>query len=287
MFVVNPVAGGRASQDVWEEVRACMARHKVECDEKVYLTKGEGDRKAITKLVNVYKPQKVIVVGGDGTIKMVATVLLGKDIPLGIIPTGSANGMAVELNLPLNINNAVPAIINGEVRHMDIIRINDHDICLHMSDIGMNAQIVKYYEENNWRGKFGYLRGALKMLSNKKHMQLTIRKGGSEIVRAAYMVVLANARMYGTNANINPSGSVFDGAFEIVIIRRWSPWEVMKTFFSFMNNNREVIEILPAKSVEISVKKNIYFQVDGEYMGRHKHISAKIEQGALPLLLPA
>lgn len=286
LFVVNPIAGGNESRDVWEEVRQCLVRNKVDFGQNVYTTTGDGDEAAVADMINTHKPDKVVAVGGDGTIKMVAGLLLGKDIPLGIVPTGSANGMAVELNLPLDIDNAVPTILNGVVKYMDIIRINDNDICIHLSDIGMNAQIVKYYEENNWRGKLGYLRGAVKMMLKKEQMQLTIRRDDEEIVRVAYMVVLANARKYGTKAIINPEGSVFDGVFEIVIIRRWSLWEIVKTFFTFMKNDSLIIETLPAKSVEISVKKNIYFQVDGEYMGKHKSVCAKVEKGALPILLP-
>lgn len=286
LFVVNPVAGGVGKQDIWDEIETHMSPARERYAYRVYKTTGEDDKDKIEEIVTEYKPEKVVAVGGDGTIKEVAEVLLGKDIPLGIVPAGSANGMAKELNLPLEVVDNIPAILEGDVRYMDVIRVNGDEICLHLSDIGMNAQIVKYYEENKWRGKWGYLRGALKMLWNKKQMRLCIHKDGEEIVRVAYMVVLANARMYGTNAMINPDGDVFDGAFEIVIIRRWSLWEVLKTFFSFMDNNKRVIETHSAKSVEISVKKNIYFQVDGEYMGKHKSITAEIVAGKLPILLP-
>lgn len=286
LFVVNPVAGGAVGKKIWDQITDCLEEDKYTCEYKLYETTGENDKQQIEELIAAYSPQKVVAVGGDGTIKEVAEVLLGKNIPIGIVPGGSANGMATELNLPTEVVESVEAIVEGQVKDMDVIRVNDNDICLHLSDIGMNAQIVKYYEENGWRGKWGYLRGAVKMLLNRKHMQLTIQQDGKEIVRVAYMVVLANARMYGTNAIINPDGNVFDGKFEIVIVRRWSLWEILKTFFSFIENNRNIIETISTKKVNINVKKNIYFQVDGEYKGKHNIITAEILAGKLPVLLP-
>src|SRR5690606_22433449 len=171
------------------------------------------------------------------------------------------------------------------VVNMDVIKIND-ELCLHLSDIGMNAQIVKHYQENNWRGKLGYIRGALKMLFNNRQMQLVITTDKKEIVRVAYMVVLANATKYGTNAVINPNGNIFDGKFEIIIMRRLSPIEIGKMFFGGVGFNTDKIETLVAEKVDITSKKSVYFQVDGEYFAKKHTITAAIQKGALSILLP-
>jgi diacylglycerol kinase family enzyme len=88
------------------------------------------------------KPDRVIAVGGDGTVQMAAKQLLGTDIPLGILPAGSANGMARELELPNTSEEALQVIVEGITRSADVIRINNTDICLHLSDIGLNAKLV-------------------------------------------------------------------------------------------------------------------------------------------------
>lgn len=287
LFVVNPVAGGGVNTNIEQEVSSCFSNNKYTCQYKIYNTTGDNDAEQIAKLIDEQQPSKVIVAGGDGTIKMVATQLLNTEISLGIIPTGSANGMATELNLPLDISDSIDVAMNGIVKHMDILKINQEDICLHLSDIGMNAQVVKYYQENNWRGKLGYLRGAIKTLLNKKQMQLTITGEGEPVHRSAFMVVLANASMYGTKVVINPDGSIYDGEFELVIIKEVSFIEILKMIFRLTNYNPEVIESIKAKTVEITVKKNIYFQVDGEYKGKTNSICAKVEKGALPIILPA
>ncbi len=286
LFVVNPVAGGGVDEDIDAQIKHFFAEQAQGKDYTIFKTTGENDERAIKNLLDKNSFDRVVSIGGDGTIKMLAHILIGKNVPLGIIPSGSANGMATELNIPTDIEACLDTIINGQVVNTDAIRINNDELCLHLSDIGMNAHIVKYYQENNWRGKFGYLKGAIKMWFNRKQMSLTIHQNGDTIHRDAYMVVLANARMYGTKVIINPDGDVHDGKFEIVLIKKLSFIETLKMFFRFTNYDPQVIESIDAQSVDIDVKKGMYFQIDGEYIGKRKRISAKIEEGKLPIVLP-
>ena len=107
---------------------------------------------SVSKLLNI-QPDCVVAVGGDGTLKIVATVLLGTSLIIGMLPAGSANGMARELGIPPDIQGSLDVLVNGERRQMDVIQVNDADICLHLSDIGLNAQVVMHYEQNSLRGK--------------------------------------------------------------------------------------------------------------------------------------
>jgi YegS/Rv2252/BmrU family lipid kinase len=285
LFVLNPVAGGR-SKAQWEEtIHEYFKELPHKCE--VYHTVGENDKESVKHWINTYKPDRVVAVGGDGTLKLVAEVTLGKNIPIGILPAGSANGMARELALPTDLEECLDIILNGNIVNIDIIRINDGDICLHLSDIGMNAQLVKYFEENGWRGKLGYARGVFRVLWNRKLLNLKIYTDEEVIERGAFMVVLANARMYGTGAMINPDGDLKDGKFEVIVIRRISFRETLKILLRNRNFNPEKIETLKAKSVEIYVRHRAFFQVDGEYKGKTKAIKAKIEKQVLPIMLKA
>lgn len=101
------------------------------------------------------------------------------------------------------------------------------------------------------------------------------------------MIVLANARMYGTGAVINPDGTPFDGQFEVVIFRRLTFWEIIKLFWRYQPFNPKNIEIYPATSVTIETHRKAYFQIDGEYRGRITSLNATIKPGALTMLVPA
>ena len=285
LFAINPVSGGKEKTG-WEEgIQTYFAQlphtiHRLTLD-------GKTDDETLRQQIAQHKPDCVVAVGGDGTLKLVATALLGTDILLGTLPAGSANGMARELGIPPGVQESLDVLINGERKPLDVIRVNDDDICIHLSDIGLNAQVVKHYEQNSLRGKFGYLRSVLNVLRKRRLLRISITVGDDCVQRAAFMVVLANARMYGTGAVINPDGSPFDGQFEVVIFRRLSIWSIVKLFWQYRPFDPKNIEIYPATSVNIETHRRAYFQVDGEYRGKITSLKAAIEPGALTMLVPA
>ncbi|HEX9955690.1 MAG TPA: diacylglycerol kinase family protein, partial [Fibrella sp.] len=244
LFAINPVSGGKDKTDWTDGINNFFADlpHTAEL---LYLD-GETDTETLRRSIADLKPDRVVAVGGDGTLKIVAEQLLGTGIPLGILPAGSANGMARELAIPGDIEGSLNIVVNGELKPVDIISINDGDMCLHLSDIGLNAQVVKHYEQNNWRGMFGYLRSVLKALRRRRQLQVEIDTGHECVQREALMIVLANARMYGTGAVINPDGDLSDGRFEVVIFRRLAFWALLKLFWRFRPFDPRNIEIFTA-----------------------------------------
>lgn len=251
-----------------------------------YQLTGESDDDRIRHCLEQVKPDRVIAVGGDGTVKLLVELLIGSDLPLGIIPAGSANGMAKELDIPLKVEDALKIITDGKFKKIDAIQINDHETCIHLSDIGLNALLVKYFEKSKVRGMWGYGKAVFRVLWEKQLMNVTIKTDKDIIRRKAYMVVLANAKTYGTGAIINPEGNLEDGNFEIVLIRKLSVWELFKMLISHQPFNPECVEVLCAKNMDLNVTKNAYFQVDGEYRGKTKNIKAKALSQIVTMILP-
>ncbi|QJW88925.1 diacylglycerol kinase family lipid kinase [Spirosoma taeanense] len=284
LFAINPASGGKAKTD-WEAGITDYFNNSPHTATLLHLN-GETDEEALRQHLADLRPDRVVAVGGDGTIKFVAEQLLDTGIPLGVLPAGSANGMARELNIPPDVEKSLDIVVNGILKPIDVIVLNDNDICLHLSDIGLNAQMVRHYQQNNLRGMFGYLQSVLKVLRKRRLLRTSINRGDECIQRAALMVVLANARMYGTGAVINPDGDPSDGVFEVVVFRRLTIWEILKLFWRFRPFDPKNIEIFPATSVSIEMYRRAYFQVDGEYRGRVTKLDARIQPGALTMLLP-
>ena len=101
------------------------------------------------------------------------------------------------------------------------------------------------------------------------------------------MVVLANASKYGTGALINPGGNLFDGLFEVVVVRKLALSEFVKMFFKFKRLDPKKVEIFQTRSVAISTSHKVHFQIDGEYIGRIDHLTANILPMKLKLILPS
>jgi YegS/Rv2252/BmrU family lipid kinase len=283
LFVINPISGGKQKNDHEEAIKKYFEPlpHSIE----FFLLNGKNDAQRLGQTLEQLKPHKVVAVGGDGTVSLVAKKVLSTDMQLGIIPAGSANGMARELEIPLTITDALEIVVENNVRKADVILVNK-EVCLHLSDIGLNARLVKYFEEGNTRGKLGYAKMVAKVLWRKRNIRVIIQTKDKEIKRDAFMIVLANASKYGTGAVINPHGDLYDGLFEVVIMRKVAISELFKMWFRPQTFNPKKIEIIQAKSVRIDTDHGVHFQVDGEYLGKINHLDAKILPGELNILLP-
>ncbi len=284
LFVINPISGAKG-KIAWEPaIRKYFEGLEHSFD--FFLLDGKDDATSLKYWIEKLQPERVIAVGGDGTVSLVAEQLLGTNIPMGILPAGSANGMAKELDIPVEVDGALDIILNGEIKSCDAIRINDKELSLHLSDLGVNAQLVKYFEQGNLRGKLGYALKVFKVLWRKKMMDVTIQTNKEEIKRHAFMVVIANASKYGTGALINPEGNIGDGLFEIVVVRRIHFISVLKMFLKFKRFNPKKVELFQAESAIITSVKKTHFQVDGEYLGKVDSVKATIIKSQLKIILP-
>jgi diacylglycerol kinase (ATP) len=283
LFVVNHQAG--ASDRNWQqEIEAYFK----DLPHQIFfiLLNEEVDKKAIRQVIEKEAIRTVVAVGGDGTIKLVAEIILHSDVALGIIPAGSANGMAKELKIPSKLADALEVILNTMVTAIDIVRINNKDVCLHLSDVGLNAKLINYFENGNRRGMLGYASVAFKVLMNLKQLSLQVKANGKTYERNAFMAVIANARMYGTGALINPKGNYRDGLFEIILIKKLSVWQVLKIMLRSKKPDQSKIEIIQTKEAEFRVNQPAHFQVDGEKRSKTTHVTARSEPAALRIIAP-
>lgn len=283
--MVNPIAGGKEKKD-WE--LAIREFFKDGPHSTVFYTQtGKDDEAAVRREIGLFQPEIVVAIGGDGTVKMVAEILKETNMRLGIVPAGSANGLAKELGIPTDVNEAIKIILTGQCTKLDAIKINEKELCFHLSDVGLNALLVKYFEASKKRGLLGYGQSLFKMFWNRRRMRVTIETDNGEVKRKAYMVVLANAELYGTGAVINPNGDVTDGQFEIVVVRKLHVVEIFKAVMAHKTFHPERIEVLRTTKAKLKFQQKAPFQVDGEYMGKIASLEARIAPGIVQVMLPA
>jgi diacylglycerol kinase (ATP) len=285
LFVINPVSGGKEKNDWESSIRGYFKEkpHNIE----FYLLTGTDDKTSVQHHIESIKPSRVVAVGGDGTVKMMAELLKETTMTLGILPAGSANGMAKELGIPLTVEEALNIVVDGDCKKIDAIKINEEEICIHVSDIGLNAMLVKEFEKSKKRGMWNYGKAIFKALWQIKKMKVVIKTDKETVMRNAYMVALANARKYGTGANINPDGNVADGKFEVVIVRKLNVFEIMKAIFTNRSFYPQRIEVFPTTNLELNIRHKVYFQVDGEYKGKIANIKARVLPQIIQVMVPA
>lgn len=283
LFVLNPVSGGKKKIDWETAIRNYFKNlpHVIE----IYILTGKDDTGSIKYWIEKLQATRIVAVGGDGTVSLIAKQLYGTDLIMGILPAGSANGLAREFDIPEIPSKALDIIINGKVKCCDVIKINDNEISLHLSDFGLNARLIKYFDESRLRGMWGYARMVIKVLWRKKLMNAHIEADNINLETSAFMIVIANASKYGTGAVINPEGNLGDGLFEIIILRKFPVLEMFKMLLSYKKFNPKKVEIFQTKKATITMKRKTHFQVDGEYKGRIDKVVAEIIPSQLNLLI--
>jgi YegS/Rv2252/BmrU family lipid kinase len=282
LFVIN-AASGNNSTDWTSEITKYFAATSYTID--FYHLTNNCNISTIKQQIKAFSPYCVVAVGGDGTIKLVAECLMKTKIFLGILPAGSANGLAKELGISDIPTKALNILTQGYSKKIHITAINEQ-LCIHLSDIGLNAYAMKEFENQPMRGWWGYLLAALKVLWQNPLMEITIKIDEKSVKMKAEMIVIANATKYGNGVVINPIGKLDDKFFEVIVIKKISFYEIFKMISSYSSYNKDKTEIFQTNALSMKSRRKVHFQIDGEYLGKVKEVNATIVPNALQVIVP-
>ena len=284
LLVVNPISGDIDKSEITAIVQSFA-------DQKSYFlilynTTGNADIEEIKKLYELHKPERILVAGGDGTIKMVAEAMQEFDIIIGILPAGSANGLAVDLNLPQTIEENLEIAFFDDYIEMDIICINGKK-SIHLSDLGVNAEMIKNYEDSTIRGKLGYaLQTLYTLVDLDDPFVATITGDFPSVSTEARMIVIANSQKYGTGISINPNGKMDDGKFELVILKNMDLVVLGKIIAGNSTLDINDVQIISTSKATITTNIPVSFQIDGEYCGMETKLEVTIQPKQMKVAIP-
>jgi YegS/Rv2252/BmrU family lipid kinase len=283
-MITNPVSGGVDKSEFIDAASNYAAMENLNF--VLYETSADNDTTKIKALYKKFMPERIIVAGGDGTIKLVAEALENEDFILGILPAGSANGLATDLGLPKSVEESIPiAFLNG-YQEIDMIVVNGKT-SLHLSDLGLNATLIKNYEEGSMHGRWHYALQAFKTLINTDvYFSATITANNEITEYQARMIVIANSKKYGTGVTINPNGVMDDGKFEIIILKNLDFMVFGKIVTGNMPLESEDISIISTDKATIKTNFPVSFQMDGEYCGAESEFNIGIAPKKLKVAIP-
>ena len=273
LFIINPISGNEDKSHLLRMVKA-----ELKSDDKltVFKTTGENDTEKIQQQLKKENFDRVLVAGGDGTVKLAAEAMGDHALPIGILPAGSANGLASDLDLPEQPKKFIPIALYGKTRKIDAININD-ELGLHISDFGLNAELIKEYESSSLRGKLGYAINSITTLfQSKGPYEFEISTEKETFTKKGIMLALANSKKFGTGAVVNPKGKIDDGIFEVLLFKKLDLFEILKTLNEGKELSSDFVESFPVKEVKIKTQQKVDFQIDGEYCKAISEVNAKI-----------
>jgi diacylglycerol kinase (ATP) len=210
---------------------------------------------------------KIVAVGGDGTVNEVAGAASELDIALGIIPTGSGNGLARHLGISTHINRAINNLNSYKIKRIDVGKINNKwFFCT--CGVGFDAHIGRRFSKVHKRGFVSYIRTVIREYRRYKPKKYSFRVDGKQYTRKALLITIANASQYGNNAYIAPEASIDDGLFDVGIINPFPAFKALLMGIRLFNGSLQYSkyhEVIRGKEIIFKKPKKKYiFHYDGE-----------------------
>src|SRR5690606_9285658 len=284
LFVINPISGGKKKTVFNKTVLEVLDLEKFH--PTFQLTTGPNHAYEIGLQAVAEKYDAVVAVGGDGTINELGAALMGTGVPMGIIPEGSGNGLALYLGIPINETAALRRINRFDVQAVDAGIINDRPF-FNVAGLGFDASVSDRFANDTQRGPIGYLRSVINVLANYKPSKYTLRIDGETLEREAFMISVANSPQFGNNAYIAPHASVNDGILYVCIVNKFPLYFLPTLVFHLFNRSvdqSEYVEIIPGKEIVIERKDSGPVHVDGEPLSMEGNLSVSVKPNSLKII---
>ncbi|WKK58483.1 diacylglycerol kinase family protein [Sphingobacterium sp. BN32] len=284
LFVVNPISGGKKKTAFNKQVLEVLDLTRFEPTFKTTNHVNHAYELATQAIEEKY--DAVIAVGGDGTINEIGSALAGTDTPLGIIPEGSGNGLALYLGIPMNESAALRRLNRFDSVAVDCAKVGE-DRFFNIAGLGFDASVSDKFANETFRGPVGYLRTAINVLSKYKPKKYKLTIDGEEYEREAFMISVANSPQYGNNAYIAPNASITDGLLDVCIVHKFPLYTLPMMIFHLFNktaDQSEYVEIIPGKHIVIEQEGKDPVHLDGEPKELGQRIEIEVMERALNII---
>lgn len=258
----------------------------------------------------------VIAAGGDGTVRAVAEALHGSGIPLALLPSGTGNLLARNLELTLDdVPNALETAFRGSDRDIDLglIRIRDESgsvtqhAYLVMAGLGLDAKMIAATDEDLKKraGWIAYVKAIGQVLRDKNQLRIRFSlDGGPQRSVRAHTIMIGNCGSLPANILLLPDAAVDDGEFDIVVLRPegFIGWVqiIVKVFWEngvlrrntvgrkLMGLTKEVraLNYLRGKELVLKLQRPEEIELDGDGFGTAVALKTWIDAGALTVRMP-
>ena len=286
LFIINPISGIGKQKNIEDLIRDHTDNALY--DFQVKFTKGPGNGTGLAKEAVNSGADIVVAVGGDGTVNEIGQALVGTSTALGIIPTGSGNGLARHLKIPFGFEKAIEVINKCKIKKIDTATINDQ-VFLSIAGVGYDAFVAKKFANAQKRGFFTYFRIVSNEYPQYQPKRYVLEVDGKIIRRKALSITFANSNQFGNNTSISPNAKLDDGLVDVCIVRRiplylvpfYVPLLFTKTF-----HKTHYIEIIRAKSAVVTRKKGKTIHLDGDPTQTGKVLEMKVNPLSLNIIIP-
>lgn len=272
-IAVNPISGKGRGRRLGSQVAALLQAQGHDLLDLTGGTAAEGFDRALTAVASGI--DALVVVGGDGMVNLGVNAVAGTGVPLGIVPAGTGNDIAVSLGLPVLDARAAAAVIEaGAVRRIDAVRRTEGEghprwyagvLCG-----GFDAVVNE--RANSWawpRGRMRYNLAIARELPVFRPLKYELELDGEHWVTEAMLVAVGNGTSYGGGMHITPDASYDDGLLDVLVVGPLSIPRLLTVFpkvFSGQHTSHPAVTVRRARTVRLSAAGVVAY-ADGERFG--------------------
>lgn len=239
------------------------------------------------------RPPIVVAAGGDGTVSAVASVVAGTDVALGVLPLGTLNHFAKDLNIPLDSSEAVRVITAGHSTRVDIAEVNGRTF-VNNSSLGLYPHIVigrNTQQRRLGRSKWSALFWAtLTALRRSRFLHVSVRLGDKELRYRAPLVFIGNNAYVMEGFDVGMRERLDAGVLSLYVTQRRGRWGLiglaLRALIGRLHQAAD-FDALSVEAAEISTRrKALHVAVDGEVVLMDTPLHYRIRKRDLRVIVP-
>jgi diacylglycerol kinase (ATP) len=293
LVVLNPAAGQEDPARLRRALGGAFAVRGASFD--LVETLGAGDAAEHARRAVRLGYRAVAAVGGDGTVAEVISGLAGSDVLLGIVPQGTANQVAGNLRLPMDVERAVEVVVYGRPTPMDIGALGDGGYFALIAGAGWDAEVMSMATralKDRW-GFWAYLYAGLRRAIAPSSALFRITADGQQFEVRAATVLIANVgqifhEMLPFDLPIAPESSISDGLLDVCIFAPRNLPDVAAVLWKVASRRYrgdDRMLYLQAREILIETDPPVIRQIDGDPAGVTP-LHARVVPGGVRVLVP-
>jgi YegS/Rv2252/BmrU family lipid kinase len=260
-IILNPVAGRSGDANIHELLDKQLTDRGI--DYEIYETTGEGEISEVSRRARQSGFDIVVAAGGDGTVAAVLNGLVHSEVPMGILPVGTGNGLARALKIPLKVEEALQTITDEhQVLDLDTMRVGKRYFVMNVS-IGISSRAMKDTppDEKQKKGLLAYVQTILEDLEEVETSRFQLTIDGHELQVDASEVLVSNGKiikkppfLFGTRETMS------DGRLDINVLKAKQTREYLQLAWDLLVDPEKSKSVLK----DLTVREKVRIQVQGD-----------------------
>ena len=288
-FIINPSAGKGSVAGLQERIHAFFRGRGLRYEIALTRHKGHGLELSRRALLDGFA--NIVAAGGDGTIREAAEPIIGKPPVLCILPLGSGNGLARNLDIPLSEEKALKGLLEWAPRRIDVGLANGRPFFC-SAGVGLDAEVARMFN-NRLGGRRGILpyvyHSALTFLKYTP-TAVAVNMNGLRREYSPLVTAVLNGRQYGGGAKAAPDAYIDDGLLNLVVVRKIGILRTLLAvpdlFLGNLHRHKDLVDTDVSSTIQISFLPGEPYHLDGEDFPGDGTLNVSILHKALKVKAP-